>query len=216
MPNSPTPSPALTRISRSYVRARRAVLLRRRWLAAACVGVAVTAGLNAVTAPPPPTVSVLAAARDLSAGTVLAAEDLTEIRLPPHALPEGLVEDPAGRILASPLRRGEQVTDARLVGQSLLSGYPDLTALPVRLPDPGVLGLMRVGDRIDLLATDPEGGGTRIVAHDAVVIAIPNTDVEATASGLPGALVVIGTTSAQAGQVADSAVRSYLSVQFDA
>lgn len=119
-------------------------------------------------------------------------------------------------MLASPLRRGEPVTDARLVGQSLLTGYPELTALPVRLPDPGVLTLLSVGDRIDLLATDPEGGGTRVVARDAVVIAIPDADVEATVSGLPGALVVIGTTSAEAGQVADSAVRSYLSIQFDA
>lgn len=192
------------------------MLLRRRWVAAACVGLAVTAGLNAVTAPPPPTVPVLVAARDVSAGTVLAAEDLTEIRLPPAAVPAGLVDRPAGRLLASPLRKGETVTDARLVGRSLLSGYPELTALPVRLPDPAVLQLLSVGDRIDLLATDPEGGGTRIVAHDAIVIAIPSTDVEATASGLPGALVVIGTTSAQAGQVADSAVRSYLSIQFDA
>jgi Flp pilus assembly protein CpaB len=192
------------------------MLLRRRWLAAVCVGLAVAAGLNAVTAPPAPTVSVLAAARDLPAGTVVAAEDLIGVRLPPHALPVGLVDDPTGRMLASPLRRGEQVTDARLVGQSLLSGYPGVTAVPVRLPDPGVLALLRVGDRIDLLATDPEGGGTRIVAHEAVVIAIPSTEVNATASGLPGALVVIGTTPAQAGQVADSAVRSYLSVQFDA
>lgn len=192
------------------------MLLRRRWVAAGCVGLAVTAGLNAVTAPPPPTVPVLAAARDLPAGTLLAAADLTEVELPPDSLPAGLVSHPAGRMLASPLRRGEPVTDARLVGSSLLSGYPGLTALPVRLPDPDVLALVSVGDRIDLLATDPEGGGTRVVAHDVVVIAIPGSNVEVTASGLPGALVVIGTTFAQAGQVADAAVRSYLSIQFDA
>ena len=169
-----------------------------------------------MTAPPSPTLSVVAAARDLSAGTILAAEDLTEIRLPPAAVPTGLVDSPSGRMLASPLRRGETVTDARLVGSSLLTGYPGLTALPVRLPDPGVLALLSVGDRIDLVATDPEGGGTRTVAHDAIVIAIPVVDVEASVSGLPGALLVIGTTSTEAGQVADSAVRSYLSVQFDA
>lgn len=191
------------------------MLLRRRWLAAGCVGVAVVAGLNAVTAPPPSTTAVLAAARDLPSGTVLEAEDLAEVRLPPDVVPAGLVAHPEGRMLASPIRRGEPVTDARLVGPSLLAGYPDLTALPVRLPDPGVLELLRVGDRIDVLATDPEGSGTLVVAREAVVMAIPNAGVERSTSGLPGALVVIGTTSAQAGQVADAAVRSYLSIQFN-
>ncbi len=195
---------------------RRAVLLRRRWLAAVCAGVAVAAGLQAVSPEPPETVLVSAAARDLPSGALLQADDLVELALPPAAVPAGLVQRAVGRVLAAPMRRGEVLTDARLMAPGLLAGYPGLLAVPVRLPDPGVRELLRVGDLIDLVAVDPAGGGTRVVARRAVVLALPDPTVETSASGLAGALVVIGTTPDTAGQVAEAAVRSYLSVQFGA
>ncbi|HEY0951335.1 MAG TPA: hypothetical protein VGD85_14130, partial [Nocardioides sp.] len=51
---------------------RRAVLARRRPLAALLTAGAVAAGLHAAAEPPPATVEVAVAARDLPAGTVLA------------------------------------------------------------------------------------------------------------------------------------------------
>ena len=58
-------------------------------------------------------------------------------------------------MLAGPVRAGEPLTDVRLVGASLAAAYPGAVAVPVRLPDAGMAALLRVGDRIDLVAADP-------------------------------------------------------------
>ena len=50
---------------------------------------------------------------------------------------------------------------------------PALTVLPVRFPDAGAVRLLAVGDRIDLLATDPQSGTTDTVAAGATVLALP-------------------------------------------
>ena len=44
--------------------------------------------------------------------------------------------------------------------------------MPVRLPDAGMVDLLEVGDRIDLIATDPQGGGASVVASDVPVLAL--------------------------------------------
>ena len=94
------------------------------------------AGLQAAAAPPPPSVLVLTAARDLPAGAVVSRADLAERAFAPDTAPAGLADDAVGRTLASPLRRGEPVTDVRLVGPELTSAaVPTSHPLPVRFPD---------------------------------------------------------------------------------
>ncbi|MDX6373860.1 MAG: hypothetical protein QOD98_2848, partial [Nocardioidaceae bacterium] len=115
-------------------------------LAALCALVAVWAGLRATAAPAPPRVPVTVAAHDLGAGTVLHAGDLTTLRFAPGTVPAGHIRDPVGRQLAGPLRRGQPITDAALLGASLVGARPDLVALPVRLPDTAMAELLRVGD----------------------------------------------------------------------
>ena len=178
----------LSRISLASGSVRRAVLRRRRLLAALLTAVAVAAGLHAVAAPPPATVAVLVAARDLPAGAELEADDLVAAEFAPGSAPDDVADDPAGRILAAPVRRGEPVTDVRLVGPQLTEGLNDLTATPVRLPDAGMVGLLRVGDRIDLVAADPRGDGAETVAVDVPVLAIPRRRPAAPAQrGCPAA-----------------------------
>jgi SAF domain len=201
-------------LTRILGRWRRRVLLRRRWLAAALAGVAVVAGLQATMGPPPLTQGVLTAARDLPGGTVLRSTDVTVTQLDPDAVPAGITTQPVGRRLASPLRRGEPVTDARLVGHGLLDGHPGLTATPIRIPDPAVVDLLRVGDTFDLLATDPEGTGTRVIAHDALVVAIPESTTDAPSIGISGSLIVIGTPPLVARDVTNAALQEFLSVAF--
>lgn len=145
---------------------RRAVLARRRLLAALLTAVAVAAGLHATTAPPPAEVAVTVAASDLPSGAVLTDADLRTVGFAPGSVPAGAVDEAGGRTLAAPLRAGEPVTDVRLVGPALTEGYPGLAAVPVRLPDAGVAGLLTVGDRVDLVAADPEGGPASLVATD--------------------------------------------------
>ncbi len=206
-----SPRDRLTHLAR---RARRAVLRRRRPLAALFVAVALASGLQAVTAPPPPRVLVVVAARDLASGTILRPEDLTEVGFSAESVPDGLAVDPLGRVLAAPLRSGEVVSDVRLVGPQLTDGYPGLTAVPVRLPDAGVVDLLRVGDRVDLIAADPRGTAADPVVLDAPVLAIPRPEPDSGPTGLAGRLVVVGVPSGSVPRLAAAAVGSFLSVTF--
>lgn len=200
------------RLTSTRRRLRRAVLRRRRLLAALLVAVAVASGLHVVAAPPPATVPVSVAARDLPAGAVLGAGDLVPAEFAPGSVPDDLAGDALGRTLAAPLRRGEPVTAVRLVGPALTDGSPGVVALPVRLPDGGMVALLEVGQRIDLLAADPRAGDAEVVAADLPVLALPG-EAESdgvTASGLPGRLVVVGAAPDEAARIAAAAVREFV------
>jgi len=202
------------RLTRILRRVRRAVLARRRLLAALLTGVAVAAGVQAATAPPPPSVGVLTAARDLPAGAVLGSDDLVTVDFAPGSVPTGATREAVGRTLAAPVRRGEPVTDVRLLGPALTAGTPELTAVPVRLPDAGMVELLEVGDRIDLIATDPQGAGASVVATGVPVLALPSGSAETDASGQPGGLVVVGVASTEVTALADAGVRLFLTYSF--
>lgn len=202
------------RLSRVRRRVRRAVLRRRRLLVAVFVAIAVAAGLQAVAGPQPETRRVLVPARDLAAGHRLAEADLESRVLPAATLPSGVVVDPRGETLATPVRRGEPVTDVRLSRQALLTSYPHLAALPVRIPDAGAAALLSPGDLVDVLATDPEGGGTRLLLSGAPVLALPSeaAPVSTAAGGLGGRLVVLGVLPTQRESVANAMVREFLTL----
>jgi Flp pilus assembly protein CpaB len=205
----------MNRLTLTLRRAHRAVLARRRSLAALSAAVAVAAGLQAASPAPSPRTLVLTAAHDIDGGVVVRAADLRRTPYDPDAVPAGVVRRESaavGRTTTGPVRAGEPVTDVRLVTSSLLDGYPGLVAVPVRIGDPGAVRLLRVGDRVDLLAADPRGEATaRVVGRDVPVLAIPREDEQS--PGLStGALVVIGVPTTTSRRVAQAAVSSYLSV----
>lgn len=189
--------------------ARSARLARlRRPLAALFAAAAAALGLLALRPAPPPSVGVLAAARDLRAGATLTASDLRRARLPPGVVPSGALRSgAAGRVLAGPMRRGEPLTDARLVGGGLLRGHgPGTVATPVRIADAGAVRLVRPGDHIDVLTAPPPSGSldaasaaspgqARMVISSVPVVAVPRRDA---ADDHEGALVVVATDRAQA------------------
>lgn len=202
----------LDRLTRPLGALRRHVLAHRRLLAALLVATSVATGVRASTAPPPPAVPVLTAAHDLPAGAVLGTDDLVTVAFAPGTAPDGASPDALGHTLAAPLRAGEPLTDVRLVGPGLATGDPDRVAVPVRLPDAAAVALLDVGDRVDLLATDPQAGGSEVVAAAVTVLAVP-APVE-DASSQPGALVVLGVPSASVTRVADASVRYFLTYAF--
>ncbi len=190
------------------------VLARRRPLAALFAAAAVVAGLHEVRPPPPHLVPVPVAARDLPAGTTLGSDDVVTTLFAAGTSPAGLVRDAVGRVLAAPVRAGEPVTDVRLVGAALAAAYPDAVAVPVRLPDAAMASLLRVGDRIDLVAADPQGSTAHVVASDVIVVALPAVDDAAIASGLPGRLVVVAAPEAARVALAQAAVTGFLSFTY--
>ena len=202
----------LLRLRGAARRVRRAVLRRRRLLAALCALVAVWAGLQAIAAPAPQRVPVTVAAHDLGAGTVLRPGDLATVGFAPGTVPSGHIRDPVGRQLAGPLRRGQPVTDTALLGPSLVRDRPDLVALPVRLPDTAMAELLRVGDEVDVISADPQGGPATTVAREALVLALPPPPADAAADGLPGRLVLLGMREADVTAVSSAAVTHFLTV----
>jgi Flp pilus assembly protein CpaB len=219
----PVPSPSGADRSRPRLvvlssRLRRAVLARRRLLAAALAAAAVLVGLRAVNPPPEPTTTVVVARHDLPGGTVVAAGDLGTADFADAVVPDGTHDTAAGlvgRVLAAPVRRGEPLTDVRLVAPALLDGYPGRVAAPVRVGDAAAVGLLRVGDRVDLVAASPEQVDATVVVSDAAVVAIPEVDGDdpgLAGSFQQGAMVVVAVTDAEALALASAAVASVLSV----
>jgi pilus assembly protein CpaB len=171
---------------------RRAIAWHRRLLAAGLAAGAVALTISAVQPRPPHTVPVLAAAHDLGGGIQLRRDDVTTVRLPHRLVPAGALR-PSGGVsgltLAAPMRRGETLTDARIIGPGLLSGSTpfgpsrseqlragqprgqqrtgqpgneaEVVAVPVRLADAEAARLVRAGDQVDVLAADaqPDGAG---------------------------------------------------------
>jgi Flp pilus assembly protein CpaB len=203
-----------SRAQRTRRAVRRQVLARRRLLAALCTAGAVAAGLHATLAPPPATVTVRAALHDLPAGAVLREDDLGPVAFAAGSVPDGLAGDVVGRTLASPVRAGEPITDVRLVGAGLADAHPELTAMPVRLPDPGAVALLDAGDRIDLLATDPQAGGSRVVAHGALVLATPPAAGPGDPASPSGALVVVGVLPTSVALLSEASARWFLTYTF--
>ncbi len=203
-------------LRRAFRELSRAVRRHRALLAAGLTAAAVATAMPALVPTPPRTVPVVAALHDLAAGSPLTPGDLTSVALPEALVPAGVLTSVAtavGRMVAGPVRRGEPLTDVRLMGSGLLTGGPGLVAAPVRLADPATAALLSAGDRVDVLAAPTEASGPAAsaavtVASGIGVLAVPAADQ----AGGEGALVVLAATPAVAARLAAAAVRSRLSV----
>jgi pilus assembly protein CpaB len=206
---------------RTLSRIRRRILIHRRGLAALCVGAAVWSTLGVLHPAPGETVELWTASRDLASGTVLAPDDLRRTRVPVGTAPDDAVRRPAGvlgRTLLVPLGRDQVLTVPQVLGHEHLSGYPGRSALGLRIPDVGVADLLRAGDRVDLVASDPQHAHPpELLVHDAIVLTVPAHDDAGTGSaGLVGAgtgrLVVFAVPSTDVENVAATGTALYLSV----
>lgn len=171
-------------------------------------------GLRAYADPPPETVAVLTAAHDIAPGVVVRGQDLQEARYSPDLVPAGAVpvaSAAVGRTTTGPIRRGEPITDVRLLAGDLLAGYPGRVAAPVRVGDPGTARLLRVGDRITLFAADPQGEAEPVEAARGVpVVALPRAP-DQSVTGTSGALLVVAVDPETARELAGHGVGSHLS-----
>jgi Flp pilus assembly protein CpaB len=213
MPSPREPSPLADRRTRLRRAVRRTVLARRRSLAAVTAAIAFLAAVQAARPPGDDTVSVTVAAHDLVSGTRLRSGDVEVRQLPVGSAPRGLEADPVGRTLAAPMRQGEPITDVRLVAPALARGYPGRVAMPVRIADADMVGLLRVGDRVALVAADPRTGTATYAALDVPVLALPAPpDEGGGSSSLSGRLVVVAALPDEVGQIAAAAATDLLSV----
>lgn len=140
----------------------RSWLNRNRRLAVAlllCAAAALT--VQQLTPAPVHTATALAAARDLPAGSALAASDLAETQVPPGMMTDGVLSDPGqavGKQVAAPLRKGQLLADAQLLGPGLLTGSPPgSAAVPLRMADPSSIQLVSPGQLVNVVLTAANG-----------------------------------------------------------
>jgi pilus assembly protein CpaB len=165
-----------------------------------------------------PTAHVVVATRDLAAGTELTAADLRIVAMPAAIAPAGSSGRAAGligRVAAGAVRRGEALTDARVVGPGLAAGLgSDETAVPVRVADPDLAALVRPGDRVDVLGTPVAPDGTQATAGQTVAVASAVRVLAVLRSRDPadGVVLVVATGQAAARTLAGAGVRQRLTV----
>jgi len=146
----------------------------RRVAAAALILTA--ALLLAAPARPATGIPVVEVSRDLPVGAVLQAADLAPASR--AQAPDGALADPAqavGRTLAGAARRGELLTDVRLVDPVGPQPGPGQVAVPIRPADGTVTELLRPGMHVAVVSVTDDGVAT-VLVPDAVVLLIGTAD----------------------------------------
>ncbi|OBG29083.1 flagellar biosynthesis protein FlgA [Mycobacterium alsense] len=184
MGNSSLNPALLRRISASLRPDWTRTALARR---AAAGGLVVLAGIATLRSNPDGDYAeVVVAARDLRPGAALTVDDVRLERRSATTVPDGAqvgIAEVVGSTLAGPTRRGEVLTDVRLLGSRLAEAAiaskagPGARIVPLHLADGGLIDLIRVGDVVDVLAApaaDAPGTAavTKVVATDAVVVLV--------------------------------------------
>jgi len=182
------------------------ILLSAFMVAAVCTFVVVRmVGARMSAAKPVASTSLVAAAKDIPLGTVLAAADLTKIQIVGQA-PQGAIQDPKnaiGRGVISPIYSGEPILNSRLAplgsGGGLAATIPQgMRAIAVKVDQVvGVAGFVTPGSRVDVLVTGvpPNGSGqpqtqARTILQDIDVLSA-GTDIQRDASGKPQQVQVV-------------------------
>lgn len=158
-------------------------------------------------------VTVLVAARDLPGGTILSAADLQAKKVPGDLLPDQPLKPGAailGRTLTGPARRGEVLTDQRILSPSLLL-EPGTVAAPIRLADSASASILHAGDRVDVFAAVTRNDKPLVqrITRNVLVLAVP---IPAEGEVNDGALVVLAVSSEIATKLARAALEATLSV----
>jgi pilus assembly protein CpaB len=190
---------------------RRMAMLRR--LAA---GLLAALALVLALAPPDGArgVPVLVAATDIAAGAPVGPADLAVRQWPDALVPAGALREPSaaeGRMLVGAARAGEPLTDVRLAGPAALGSRPDTAAVPVRLSDPGVAGLLTPGSRVDVVGLDEANGAPAVLASDAAVLAVLPAE-DGPAGPARSRMILVGMPRELATRVAAAAVADQLAV----
>lgn len=171
----------LNRISRAVRPDFARTILARRIAAGLLV---VLAALSALRADPDGSeTDVVVAAGDLRPGRALEADQLRLEKRSAAGLPDGALTDinaVLGATLAGPVRRGEVLTDVRVLGSRLagLAAGPDARMVPITLSDAAVAEVIRAGDVVDVLGSASAAGETgaearpRLLAANAVVVSV--------------------------------------------
>ncbi|OSC40953.1 SAF domain-containing protein [Mycobacterium decipiens] len=175
---NPSPFGRIWTLISTFVRPDWTRTMRARRVAAG--GLVVLAGVAALRSDPDGDLAeVVVAAHDLRPGAALTAGDVRLEKRSVTTLPDGAQAElgaVVGATLASPTRRGEVLTDMRLLGSRLAGSTvgPGGRIVPLHLADSALVDLVRVGDVVDVLAAPvtEAPAASRVLASDAIVVLV--------------------------------------------
>lgn len=140
----------------------------------------------------------------------MTADDVSLESRPARTVPDGVATDLSSVLhttLAGPARRGEVLTDVRLLGSRLTEAAagPDARIVGVHPADAALVDLVRPGDVVDVVTADDAAdppGAPRVVASGGIVVLVSdkqNHDDRVVLVALPAtaAVAVAGATLAQ-------------------
>jgi len=165
--------------------------------------------------------AIVVATRDLTSGVELTADDVRLENRTAATIPDGSqleVSAVIGATLAGPARRGEVLTDVRVLGPRLAESVagPDARIVPLPLADSALLDLVRPGDVVDVLAAGAEAIGAdarpQLVATDAVVVLV--SEKPKSAGGGSDRVVLVALPAHAANSVAASALVQTVTLTF--
>lgn len=188
--------------------AGRRVRLARRLSALALLLLAGAMALAQQRAPQPGQ-PVVTLTKDLTVGSTLSRADLKVVNL--TTAPDGAlasIDQAAGRTLAGPARRGEVLTDLRLVASTGPDPGPGRVAVPVRPADPATLDLLGPGMHVAVIAVGEKGAATTIDT-DAIVLSLPPP-----VDNKPRALVVLAVPAKAADRLAGASAAGLITLRF--
>ncbi len=120
------------------------------------------------------TIPTVVAVADISTGQVVGSGDVEVVAWPSDSRPPPAARDPAaivGRRAAAAMRTGEPLTEQRVIGSSLLAiTGPESVALALPSEPLSASGLVRPGDRVDVVGSD--AGVPRTLVTAAPVLSV--------------------------------------------
>lgn len=189
----------------------------RRVIVALLLAGSAAGALSALAPADPRREPVVVAAHDLAAGARVGLDELATRAMLPDDIPTGAlgaVERAMGQVVAGPVRSGEILTDARLVGPGLLEASPEGTvAVPVRIAEAGLGSVLAAGTRVDIYATSDAGGSlrsARLATAAQVLAADPGLSDSGLVTG--GTLLLLAVDDDTAAELATASATARLSV----
>lgn len=195
-------------------RARHIILWYRREIAALCVAVSVFCVVYALAPKDPASSQVFVANHSLTAGAKLQASDYVEKQIPDEYLPADAIRDAdqlAGLTLTANLGEGAVLTDSAVFGSQGSDSTEKL--VPFRVEDQQVVSLLKVGDRISVVANSADGT-SQTVATGVRVAALPQAESSDFTGAQSGALVVVSADEETANALAVASSQSKLGIVF--
>lgn len=196
-------------------RVQRFILWHRRGIAALAAAVCIFAVVSALTPASHGGRDVVVVVRAVAAGSTVTSDDLSVQKIPDEVIPDNAlnsVDAAIGKVAVVPLTPATVVTSAYLLGAN--SAPTGTRQVPIRVPDADLVTLLRVGDRVSVVAPSSEGG-SRVIASNTRVAALPQINAgTGLSTGERSALIVLEVPQDAAAAVSMASLQRSLNLVF--